>query len=188
MPRKSAPPRTISQRNRVAVLEAAAQSFATQGFDVALEVIAAKAGVSRMTLYRNFANREELALAIFEHNVAELEVTAQALRGDPEGLFVLLGHFTRKIAQNVGFGDVLNQDPGSGPRMREFSERSVKILLSLAPVAKRAGLLRSDFTGEDVLLLLTTASAVLRVVPTVEERLRRQSRILELLRHGVRGG
>ena len=186
MPRKAPPPRAVSKLNRVAVLEAAAESFAEQGFDVALEVIAAKAGVSRMTLYRNFANREELALAIFEHNIAELEATAQELRGDPEGFFILLDHFTRKIAQNVGFGDILNHDPKSGPRMQDFSNRSVKVLLSLAPAAKRAGLLRSDFVGDDILLLLTTASAVVRGAPTVEERLRRQSRAFDLLRNGVR--
>ena len=71
-PRRRAP-RRDAQRRREALLNAAADRFAAQGYSVPLETIADQAGVGRGTLYRNFRDREALALAIFSREIDRME-------------------------------------------------------------------------------------------------------------------
>ena len=59
--------------NRRAILVAARQLFAEQGFRVPLSVIGRAAGVSQGVLYRHFRGRLDLAIAVFEDNLLELE-------------------------------------------------------------------------------------------------------------------
>ncbi len=65
-------------QNRERVLEAARTVFATQGAGAALEEVARLAGVSRTTLYRHFATREHLAVAVFEENLVLIEECSAA--------------------------------------------------------------------------------------------------------------
>ncbi|WP_115718844.1 TetR/AcrR family transcriptional regulator [Gallaecimonas mangrovi] len=67
---KARPPRADALRNRQAIVEAARQLFESEGVLVALDRIAATAGVGNATLYRNFATRDELLVAVFD---AEIE-------------------------------------------------------------------------------------------------------------------
>ena len=66
-------PRRDAQKRREALLNAAATCFATQGYGVPLEAIADQAGVGRGTLYRNFPDREALAIAIFSREIDQIE-------------------------------------------------------------------------------------------------------------------
>ncbi|MDP1026726.1 helix-turn-helix domain-containing protein [Sphingomonas sp. KR1UV-12] len=66
-------PRRDAQARREALIVAAASCFAARGYGVPLEVIADEAGVGRGTLYRNFRDREALALAIFSREVDRME-------------------------------------------------------------------------------------------------------------------
>lgn len=55
------------------ILDAALAEFARHGFrKVALDDVARRAGVSRMTIYRRFANRDELVGAVMERENARL--------------------------------------------------------------------------------------------------------------------
>ncbi|NTS63538.1 helix-turn-helix transcriptional regulator [Sphingomonas sp. HHU CXW] len=65
--------RKDAKLRREALIAAAAELFLERGFTVALEEIAARAGVGRGTLYRNFADRETLAIAVFEQSLASIE-------------------------------------------------------------------------------------------------------------------
>jgi AcrR family transcriptional regulator len=57
---------------REALIGAAASCFREAGYLVPLEQIADRAGVGRGTLYRNFADRASLGLAVFERELAEI--------------------------------------------------------------------------------------------------------------------
>src|SRR4051812_18188098 len=70
------PRRADAQRNRDRLLAAATAAFAEQGEDVALETIAARAGVGIGTLYRHFPNRDALVAAAYRHEVDALCVAA----------------------------------------------------------------------------------------------------------------
>ncbi|MFC8529303.1 TetR/AcrR family transcriptional regulator [Nocardia sp. NPDC057227] len=59
--------------NRAAILRAAREVFAHDGPRVPLSLISTAAGVGPAVLYRHFADRESLARALFDEDVAELE-------------------------------------------------------------------------------------------------------------------
>jgi len=57
--------RTKRQRTRAALIEAAAQVIFEKGYErTSLEAVAARAGMTRGAIYGNFANKEELFLAV----------------------------------------------------------------------------------------------------------------------------
>jgi AcrR family transcriptional regulator len=60
------PGRPRSEQAEQAIIEAALDLFAEQGFDgVCVEAVAARAGVGKATIYRRWPNKEELLLAAF---------------------------------------------------------------------------------------------------------------------------
>ena len=61
------------------LLSAATEAFAEEGQDVALEAIAARAGVGIGTLYRHFPSREALVVAAYRHEVDALSRAAAEL-------------------------------------------------------------------------------------------------------------
>lgn len=65
--------RPKDQEKRMAILEAARSQFFTRGFDaVTIEGVAATAGVSKMTVYGHFIDKETLFKAFVEREVAGL--------------------------------------------------------------------------------------------------------------------
>lgn len=86
---RAAKRRRDAARNRDRLLAAARTVFAEQGHDVALEEIARAAEVSRTTLYRNFASREDLTATIYADNLTRIERRAAELAGSPVGVIAL---------------------------------------------------------------------------------------------------
>jgi AcrR family transcriptional regulator len=78
------PLRADARRNQDRILDAAQEAFSEAGPYLPLDAIAARAGVSPATLFRHFANRDELVAAVVERRFAdEVEpVVAEALAGD----------------------------------------------------------------------------------------------------------
>src|SRR5690349_15036208 len=69
--------RRDAQRNRAAILEAAAEVLTrSEGFALMPE-IARRAGVGQATLYRHFADRHALLAAVIGHQLELLEAAAQ---------------------------------------------------------------------------------------------------------------
>ena len=63
--------RQAAERNRLAILEAAHDLFATSP-TVSMNEVAGRAGVGAGTLYRHFPTREDLILAVYRHDVQKL--------------------------------------------------------------------------------------------------------------------
>jgi TetR/AcrR family transcriptional regulator, mexJK operon transcriptional repressor len=57
---REAPSGERAARKRAAIVRAARQEFLRKGFNAGMDVIAAKAGVSKVTVYNHFSNKEEL--------------------------------------------------------------------------------------------------------------------------------
>jgi len=62
---ETTPRRKDAQRNREAILSAAKELFATSA-DVPMYEIARAAGIGQGTLYRHFADRRSIAIALFD--------------------------------------------------------------------------------------------------------------------------
>ena len=82
-----------------AILDAALVEFERHGVHrVALDDVARRAGVSRTTIYRRFANRDELVAAVIEReNVALFADIAEELRGAGRGSNYYVEAFTLSI-------------------------------------------------------------------------------------------
>jgi AcrR family transcriptional regulator len=90
---KAAPPRgrPRSERARGAVLDAAAELLLEQGLAaVSMDTVAARAGVSKATIYRWWPTKETLALDALYHEWADVPPARDTgtLRGDLRGLFL----------------------------------------------------------------------------------------------------
>lgn len=64
--------RPMDPAKRAAILETARDLFFEHGYGIGLETIAAKAGVSRQTIYNLFASKDDLFAAIVQENSAQI--------------------------------------------------------------------------------------------------------------------
>ncbi len=76
------PLRKDAQRNREALLAAAAEAYGERGVDASLEDIARRAGVGIGTLYRHFPTRDALNEAVYRREVESLCDGADELIAD----------------------------------------------------------------------------------------------------------
>ncbi|MGK9146096.1 TetR/AcrR family transcriptional regulator [Plantibacter flavus] len=158
---RSKPMRRDGAENRESLLRAAREVFATQGIDVALEEVARAAGVSRMTLYRNFSSREELAASVYEESVARIEQRAEALRDEEAGIVGLLDFVLDMQQENQIFVGALS---GEGLEWLEaLSERTESSFTPLLERALRSGVVHPDTQLSDVMLAFPLFAGVLDV-------------------------
>ena len=152
------PLRADAQRNRDKLLTAATEAFATDGEDVALETIAARAGVGIGTLYRNFPSREALVVAAYEHEVDALCAAAAdllaALPAD-EALRAWMNRFADYMATKRSMGNALRAAASSdSPLFAVTRERILGALRLLLEAGAAAGTLRADVDPKDVMRVI----------------------------------
>lgn len=73
------PLRADAQRNRDAILRAAAEAFDEEGVLTPIDGVAARAGVGNATLYRHFPTRDDLLAAVMQTSTAEALAKADKL-------------------------------------------------------------------------------------------------------------
>src|SRR5579884_999471 len=76
--------RADAERNRRRLLDAAQELFRERGLDVGVAEIAERAGVGRGTLFRNFASKEALIVAIVSERMHELAERGRSLLEAPD--------------------------------------------------------------------------------------------------------
>lgn len=152
------PLRKDAAERREALLDAAAGAFAELGFDVPLEVIAERAGVGRATLYRNFADRGELAAAVFTAQLDDLDVRMQAQGEDPHVFFWFVDALADLLAANAGL-DAALREARSPEALSEMRERLVEVGSKPLERARAAGLIRADVTPMDIRIIAVILGA-----------------------------
>jgi AcrR family transcriptional regulator len=182
------PRRADAQRNRDRLLDAATAAFAEEGEKVALETIAARAGVGIGTLYRHFPDRNALIVEAYRHEVESLCSSAEASLGElpaDEALHAWMERFAQYVATKRGMGDALRSAVASeSPIFSETRTRLVETLRQLIDAGATSGALRRDVDPEDVMRLM---GAVWQV-PMNEGWQDDVRRILNLLVDGLRYG
>jgi AcrR family transcriptional regulator len=152
------PLRADAQRNRDKLLAAATAAFAEGGEDVALETVAARAGVGIGTLYRHFPNRDALIVAAYQHEVDALcAAAAELLATQPadKALRAWTERFADYIATKRAMGDALRSAVASdAPLFADTRARIVGALRLLLDAGARAGTLRADVTPDDVMRVI----------------------------------
>jgi len=87
-------PRKDVQRNRQRLITAAREAFAKHGTDVSLDEIARMAGVGPTTLYRHFADKDDLIEAVLDNLMATVRDDAAPVVDIPDPLQAFRSMFT----------------------------------------------------------------------------------------------
>jgi AcrR family transcriptional regulator len=166
-PRPTRAPRRDAARRREALIAAAATRFAEQGYGVPLETIAAAAGVGRATLYRNFEDREALALAIFSSAVDRL-----AAMVDPQApIEAMLATTVRAGAGALSlFARIaadLHLDDANRAAFQQLATRLETIFAPVLHAAQLRGEVSDEVTARDLVLSMRMAGSL--VLPFMDE-------------------
>ena len=146
--------------NRQAILAAARRLFAEQGFQVPLSAIGRAAGVSQGVLYRHFRGRLDLAIAVFEDNLLELEAVAAG----GAGFAALWTRLVEMVIESAAFVELVVTerdqlpDSASVPRLRALLGRPLA-------QAKTDGSIGPGWTLPDLELALAMLNGALASAP-----------------------
>lgn len=179
--------RADAARNRAAIVEAAREVFAQQGLDAPLDDIARLAGTGNATLYRRFATRGDLIEAVFaERMVEELDAVEAALANpDPwDGFASYVTAVGAMQTRDRGMADLVTMDVARAPEIEAVRARAFKGLVKLVARARAAGVLREDFTTQDVVLLLMANAGLVERTHDISEQA--SARLLHVLLDGLR--
>jgi AcrR family transcriptional regulator len=169
--------RADARRNHVLLVLAAREVFAEQGSGAPLEAVARRAGVGNATMYRHFANRHDLVIAVYADETATLCAARPALPPH-DALFAWLRELVAYLAtkRDIALALTARDRPKSTlfDRWYDAVRGTATGLLDLA----RAGV-APELTGTD-LLLLAAGIALTGTDPA------RHDRLLGLVREGAR--
>jgi AcrR family transcriptional regulator len=172
------PARADARRNYDALVAAASEVFAEQGPDAALDEIARRAGVGNATLYRHFATRRDLIVAVCAGEVDAL----RALGAGPRAALVpWLRAYVEHIGAHRGLAAAFQTDDDSA-LVATFRAAVEQVAAGLLAAAQRTGEIRADLGVRELLALANAiASATESSSRTDADRL--LSLVVEGLRH-----
>ncbi len=154
--------RADAQRNHDRLLEVAGECFAERGFDVSIDEIARRAGVGHGTVFRRFASKEELVVAVLCRHLRELTASAVAAAEDDDawaGFERFLREAATRYLAHLGLVGGLQRCVGA-PEQQELTAAVERLVRR----ARRAGVLRRGVAAGDVLALVPTAARYPEVV------------------------
>jgi AcrR family transcriptional regulator len=153
-PDRVRPLRKDAARNRESLIQAARAVFAVRGFDASMDDIAHHAGLGVGTAYRHFANKYELANAIFDKAVEAFVDSAEDAMATPDpwdALVTVIEQTLEAQTENRAMREIL-----LGVRADE-SEHHDTMFAPFPPLfdrAKESGAVRWDAEIKDVRILL----------------------------------
>jgi AcrR family transcriptional regulator len=187
--------RADAQRNRELLLTAAREVFSERGARAPLDDIARRAGIGNATMYRHFASRRELLIAVYADEVEALCSRGETLLAEQppaDALFAWLRTFIAHVATKRDLVTAIPNDPipndtapndQGAQRTALFDgwHQAMRLTASrLLTSAQSAGTIRADLNAGD-LLVLANGIAVTSAGTDQADR------CLELLRYGIGG-
>lgn len=152
--------------NRQALIDAAREVFADDGYSAPLSSVARRAGVGQGSLYRHFPDRVSLAIAVFDDNITELEAVADR----PETtLDVLFDAVVEQVLVSTAMIDMILGDRDD-PRVAHLGDRMLAVVSEVADRARAAGRLREGLGADDVFLAVSMIASVLASAPAALRR------------------
>lgn len=161
---RSRPLRADAERNREAIVTAAARLFAEQGLSVPLEDVARSAGVGVATLYRRFPTRTDLAIAAFERNMTSYVDAVEKALANPrpwDGFQDLVFDLCALQASDPGLRALLTTAFPASSVIEQQAAETVEKVGELIARAQQDGSLRPDIGVGDVVVTLLANAGVL---------------------------
>ncbi|WP_378143871.1 TetR/AcrR family transcriptional regulator [Cnuibacter sp. UC19_7] len=158
--------RADAEENRTRMVVAARALFAESGLDVGMREIARRAGVGAATLYRRFPTRNDLLSEVFALEVeacrsivADACAHSDAWRGFEQAVrqLILLN------VRHRGFIDAYMAVERTGDVFAEHRRLLLEMIDELGRRAKAQGMLRSDFTVDDLVIVLLAGRGLVSV-------------------------
>lgn len=165
----SRPIRKDAANNRAALLQAAHELLSEQGLDVPLDLIAERAGVGRATLYRHFADRTELALAVLIDGVEDLDARTRQQGDAPEVFFWFVEELADLVMRNASLADAL-RNVRSSDALTPLRQRLMQAGAAPLARAQAAGLVRKELGPMDLRLISALLGAGLQGADEAERR------------------
>lgn len=166
------------------MIAAAKRLFEDRGVGVPLDEVARAAGVGNATLYRHFATRAELIVAVYADEVNELTDLGRRLLGRPDpadALAAWLRAFVDHVATKRDIALAISDQPNDR-RSALFARWHASMHDTAAHLLKRAqdaGAARRGLTAADLLALAT--GIALAGLPSA-----RTEKLLDVIRDGYR--
>lgn len=181
-PTSGSPRRSDALRNRERILSVAYRAFSHDP-DVSLNTIAKLAGVGPGTLYRNFPTREDLILALYQHEVQAVVNSVPRVLAEHEPLEALRVWFLQ-LAEYVRLKHGLGEALHTAAAQNVINATCAPVTAAIGQLlnaAEQAGRVRPGVDPADVLLLM---GFLWRVAPTKSGR-RQASRNLDIVINGL---
>src|SRR6059058_1686867 len=133
----SSPLRKDAARNRALLVQAGREVFAERGLEASLDDVARHAGLGVGTAYRHFANKFELARAIFTEAIEEIVDTARAAAAMDDawaGIVAFLEKAAEAQTKDRGLREVLMgaYDTGQMERVNDLLQPLLEDLVERA--------------------------------------------------------
>ena len=154
--RTARPKRADAQRNKKALLDAAAAIFVTSGVEAPVRDIAAKAGVGTATIYRHFPTRADLIIAVFRHQIEACAEAGPALLTTSATPHAALAQwidlFVDFLVTKHGLATVLQSDNAGFDALHAyFIDRLLPVCTQLLEAAAAAGEIRPDIEAYELM-------------------------------------
>ncbi len=197
-PAVTRPLRADAQRNRQALLLAAAAAFGENGVETSLEDIAQRAGVGIGTLYRNFPTRETLIEAVYRNEVERLcdgIVELQAQLSPDEALAEWMQRFVAHVARKRGMAAALkaaaaasNQSTNTKPELFVYAHERMRVAMStLLDAGVAAGTVRADVDPMDLIRAMSGICLAIDQPGWLDQARRLVTLLMDGLRYGAPG-
>lgn len=155
--------RADAARNRALIVAAAAEVFAERGLEASTAEIADRAGVGEATVYRRFPTKEDLIAAIVAAHMEEaLEIADRCLQ-EPDAWKALesfLLAMGERTSSDQGLSDAAKESCIAGPELTPLRKRLLDVCGELVRRGQRAGVVREDVAGQDVLFVIAAVSSL----------------------------
>ncbi|MBO1902614.1 TetR/AcrR family transcriptional regulator [Leucobacter weissii] len=151
--------RRDQRRNHERLLQAAVEVFDEQGVAAPLKDVAVRADVSIASLYRHFAGRDALLIAVYEEQVSAVERAAIAILESSEGspqhrLDAYLEGLTTAFMRHPCYPALAARGLALHPA-RTVDPRLEELLEELRAAAEADGALAADVTANDLVMVPT---------------------------------
>jgi AcrR family transcriptional regulator len=163
--------------NRARIIEVALAVFAERGLDMEMGEIASRADLGIGTLYRHFANREDLLRAILTHTVndtlAQFRAAVAETIDDPRAALLAFVSVGLRVQQQYGPIFAVIRDPKlrkifDQTQAQAFRDQFLEVVLGILAGGIKANLFRSDLDQE--LVAATIMGSILGVSDLFETR------------------
>lgn len=174
------PLRADAERNRLRLLDAAAQILAERGLNVSVAEIARRAGVGQGTVFRRFPSKDALVAAIVVDRLEQLELFAEqaTVRRPAESLPLFMERAVCLYLQDRCLFQALEGKPFANSDVREQYARVLAAIDRLLEHARAGGAVRADVKAMDIpMLVVGVAHASAVALPSVPQVWRRYLRI-----------